>query len=150
MKEFLSLFPLEKTNEIFAKVNEYLLRITKAIISFESITINRPLKQVYEYIVNFNKVMCAVEKKKESDYLYIDKLYIDKNKASITVKKMKNENKSEMFFSIIQLSSITSFVIIENVIGFVEKGNYLEYVKQYNQSYLKTIKESVEKEYIQL
>ena len=67
------------------------------------------MKQIYEYIVNFNKVMCAVEKKKESDYLYIDKLYIDKNNASITVNKMKNDNKSEMFF--FEYSTIIDYVI---------------------------------------
>ena len=45
----------------------------------------------------------------------------------------------------IKLSSVSSYVVIENVIGFVVKENYLNYLSSYNQTCLRKIKESVEK-----
>lgn len=144
MNEYLERVPFSKTNEILRKIKDYLHYITNSILSIESITVNRPLKQVFTYILNFNKVICANKNKKEcGNYLFIDKLYIDTNKASISIKRIEKNNKSEIIFSLIKLSSVSSFVVIENVFGFVLREKYLS---NYNQSYLRTLKQLVEKE----
>ena len=144
MNEYLERVPFSKTNEILRKIKDYLHYITNSILSIESITVNRPLKKVFTYILNFHKVICANKNKKEcGNYLFIDKLYIDKNKASISIKKIENNSKSEIIVSIIKLSSVSSFVVIENVFGFVLREKYLS---NYNQSYLRTLKQLVEKE----
>lgn len=119
MNEYLQRVPLKATNEILKQIKDYLHYVTNSILTIESITINRPLKQVFEFILEFNKEM--KNEKEKSNYCLIDKVFVDKNKASISIKKNKNDNKSEIIFSIIKLSSVSSYVVIENVIGFVVK-----------------------------
>ena len=72
--------PFSKTNEILCKIKNYLHYITNSILSMESITINRPLKQVFEYIMEFNRINCETKKENKksiiSDYVYIDILFI--------------------------------------------------------------------------
>ena len=51
MNEYLQRVPLKATNEILKQIKDYLHYVTNSILTIESITINRPLKQVFEFIL---------------------------------------------------------------------------------------------------
>lgn len=150
--------------DLYSNISCYLNHWKKNVVTIESIVINRPMKQVFEYISDCKKILKFLtmeqnntikmqngnqyiienEVKKTNISIKVKKVIIESDKCIIISEKTKNNLKSDISFSIIKLSPITSFVVLENNIKFRVKGDYLSLLSEYNQQNLKEMKEVVE------
>ena len=150
----------------FNNISKYLDFWKKRVITIESITINRPLKQIVEYMNDFKRVLELVrygtveEDDDKHNYriinkttgtdisLSIMKMIVEKDKAVIVSEKIHHGIKSILLFTMMQLSPVSCFVSIENSMKFQAKGEYLLFISELYQQWLKSLKKNIEEERI--
>lgn len=160
---------LEIDFSVFEKINESLTKKSPTITQYESIVINRPFSLIKNYISNFpgfveeifgGKCFCADDKNDVGSVYYV---YNSKEGVNFkyTVKKIiKSEemfifrlekvssdkaNKLYMNLSLVKLSSVSTYLIIEEQIDYYLNSRILQRLSQLNQKILKKVKAKNEK-----
>lgn len=162
---------------IFTKLNLYFNNSNRKGASFESIVINRPIRQIYDYIIDLPNIIhqlklfsktsiIKIGEKTEGECYYI----IDQNKEGknykFTLKKSSLENKgiihldleilgkykkvSRFTIVIFSLSSISSFVTFEYKTKFHVDLNCFQSMSEIHQCFLKKLKKTLESKLCQL
>lgn len=156
---------------VFSKLNLYFINSHKKDTSFESIVINRPIKQIYDYIIDlptiihqlklFNKTSkikkgdkteencyyITNQDKEGRNYKFTLKNSLLKNKGIIHFDMDilgKHKNVSRFTIFIFSLSSISSFVTFEHKTKFNADLNYFQNISEVNQCFLKKLKKTLE------
>ena len=166
LNEYVNNISIKVLYNYFNNISKYLDFWKKRVITIESITINRPLKQIVEYMNDFKRVLELVryETVEEDDdkhnyriinkttgtdiSLSIMKMIVEKDKAVIVSEKIHHGIKSILLFTMMQLSPVSCFVSIENSMKFQAKGEYLLFISELYQQWLKSLKKNIEEERI--
>ena len=166
LNEYVNNISIKVLYNYFNNISKYLDFWKKRVITIESITINRPLKQIVEYMNDFKRVLELVrygtveEDDDKHNYriinkttgtdisLSIMKMIVEKDKAVIVSEKIHHGIKSILLFTMIQLSPVSCFVSIENSMKFQAKGEYLLFISELYQQWLKSLKKNIEEERI--
>lgn len=171
--EYFEKVPLNVSYEFCNKLQAYLTKWNVNKIIMQSIVINRPLKQVFDFIMDFKNGMTqspisfSKEIIQEGDkgkvgtsYISLDsngntkfklqimKVVIEKQKAIISIETEMNLGqvlKNSIDISIIKLSSVSSFVNVEIDFHYMLKGDLRIFIQELNQEVLKSIKKELEK-----
>ena len=166
LNEYVNNISIKVLYNYFNNISKYLDFWKKRVITIESITINRPLKQIVEYMNDFKRVLELVrygtveEDDDKHNYriinkttgtdisLSIMKMIVEKDKAVIVSEKIHHGIKSILLFTMMQLSPVSCFVSIENSMKFQAKGEYLLFISELYQQWLKSLKKNIEEERI--
>ena len=166
LNEYVNNISIKVLYNYFNNISKYLDLWKKRVITIESITINRPLKQIVEYMNDFKRVLELVrygtveEDDDKHNYriinkttgtdisLSIMKMIVEKDKAVIVSEKIHHGIKSILLFTMMQLSPVSCFVSIENSMKFQAKGEYLLFISELYQQWLKSLKKNIEEERI--
>lgn len=166
LNEYVNNISIKVLYNYFNNISKYLDFWKKRVITIESITINRPLKQIVEYMNDFKRVLELVrygtveEDDDKHNYriinkttgtdisLSIMKMIVEKDKAVIISEKIHHGIKSILLFTMMQLSPVSCFVSIENSMKFQAKGEYLLFISELYQQWLKSLKKNIEEERI--
>ena len=166
LNEYVNNISIKVLYNYFNNISKYLDFWKKRVITIESITINRPLKQIVEYMNDFKRVLELVrygtveEDDDKHNYriinkttgtdisLSIMKMIVEKDKAVIVSDKIHHGIKSILLFTMMQLSPVSCFVSIENSMKFQAKGEYLLFISELYQQWLKSLKKNIEEERI--
>ena len=166
LNEYVNNISIKVLYNYFNNISKYLDFWKKRVITIESITINRPLKQIVEYMSDFKRVLELVrygtveEDDDKHNYriinkttgtdisLSIMKMIVEKDKAVIVSEKIHHGIKSILLFTMMQLSPVSCFVSIENSMKFQAKGEYLLFISELYQQWLKSLKKNIEEERI--
>ena len=166
LNEYVNNISIKVLYNYFNNISKYLDFWKKRVITIESITINRPLKQIVEYMNDFKRVLELVrygtveEDDDKHNYriinkttgtdisLSIMKMIVEKDKAVIVSEKIHHGIKSILLFTMMQLSPVSCFVSIENSMKFQAKGEYLLFLSELYQQWLKSLKKNIEEERI--
>lgn len=166
LNEYVNNISIKLLYNYFNNISKYLDFWKKRVITIESITINRPLKQIVEYMNDFKRVLELVrygtveEDDDKHNYriinkttgtdisLSIMKMIVEKDKAVIVSEKIHHGIKSILLFTMMQLSPVSCFVSIENSMKFQAKGEYLLFISELYQQWLKSLKKNIEEERI--
>ena len=166
LNEYVNNISIKVLYNYFNNISKYLDFWKKRVITIESITINRPLKQIVEYMNDFKRVLELVrygtveEDDDKHNYriinkttgtdisLSIMKMIVEKDKALIVSEKIHHGIKSILLFTMMQLSPVSCFVSIENSMKFQAKGEYLLFISELYQQWLKSLKKNIEEERI--
>ena len=166
LNEYVNNISIKVLYNYFNNISKYLDFWKKRVNTIESITINRPLKQIVEYMNDFKRVLELVrygtveEDDDKHNYriinkttgtdisLSIMKMIVEKDKAVIVSEKIHHGIKSILLFTMMQLSPVSCFVSIENSMKFQAKGEYLLFISELYQQWLKSLKKNIEEERI--
>ena len=166
LNEYVNNISIKVLYNYFNNISKYLDFWKKRVITIESITINRPFKQIVEYMNDFKRVLELVrygtveEDDDKHNYriinkttgtdisLSIMKMIVEKDKAVIVSEKIHHGIKSILLFTMMQLSPVSCFVSIENSMKFQAKGEYLLFISELYQQWLKSLKKNIEEERI--
>ena len=166
LNEYVNNISIKVLYNYFNNISKYLDFWKKRVITIESITINRRLKQIVEYMNDFKRVLELVrygtveEDDDKHNYriinkttgtdvsLSIMKMIVEKDKAVIVSEKIHHGIKSILLFTMMQLSPVSCFVSIENSMKFQAKGEYLLFISELYQQWLKSLKKNIEEERI--
>ena len=166
LNEYVNNISIKVLYNYFNNISKYIDLWKKRVITIESITINRPLKQIVEYMNDFKRVLELVrygtveEDDDKHNYriinkttgtdvsLSIMKMIVEKDKAVIVSEKIHHGIKSILLFTMMQLSPVSCFVSIENSMKFQAKGEYLLFISELYQQWLKSLKKNIEEERI--
>ena len=166
LNEYVNNISIKVLYNYFNNISKYLDFWKKRVITIESITINRPLKQIVEYMNDFKRVLELVrygtveEDDDKHNYriinkttgtdisLSIMKMIVEKDKAVIVSEKIHHGIKSILLFTMMQLAPVSCFVSIENSMKFQAKGEYLLFISELYQQWLKSLKKNIEEERI--
>lgn len=166
LNEYVNNISIKVLYNYFNNISKYLAFWKKRVITIESITINRPFKQIVEYMNDFKRVLELVrygtveEDDDKHNYriinkttgtdisLSIMKMIVEKDKAVIVSEKIHHGIKSILLFTMMQLSPVSCFVSIENSMKFQAKGEYLLFISELYQQWLKSLKKNIEEERI--
>lgn len=166
LNEYVNNISIKVLYNYFNNISKYLDFWKKRVITIESITINRPLKQIVEYMNDFKRVLELVrygtveEDDDKHNYriinkttgtdisLSIMKMIVEKDKAVIVSEKIHHGIKSILLFTMMQMSPVSCFVSIENSMKFQAKGEYLLFISELYQQWLKSLKKNIEEERI--
>ena len=166
LNEYVNNISIKVLYNYFNNISKYLAFWKKRVITIESITINRPLKQIVEYMNDFKRVLELVrygtveEDDDKHNYriinkttgtdisLSIMKMIVEKDKAVIVSEKIHHGIKSILLFTMMQLSPVSCFVSIENSMKFQAKGEYLLFISELYQQWLRSLKKNIEEERI--
>ena len=166
LNEYVNNISIKVLYNYFNNISKYLDFWKKRVITIESITINRPLKQIVEYMNDFKRVLELIrygtveEDDDKHNYriinkttgtdisLSIMKMIVEKDKAVIVSEKIHHGIKSILLFTMMQLSPVSCFVSIENSMKFQAKGEYLLFISELYQQWLKSLKKNIEEERI--
>ena len=166
LNEYVNNISIKVLYNYFNNISKYLDFWKKRVITIESITINRPLKQIVEYMNDFKRVLELIRygTVEEDDDIHnyriinkttgtdislsIMKMIVEKDKAVIVSEKIHHGIKSILLFTMMQLSPVSCFVSIENSMKFQAKGEYLLFISELYQQWLKSLKKNIEEERI--
>ena len=166
LNEYVDNISIKVLYNYFNNISKYLDFWKKRVITIESITMNRPLHQIVNYMNDFKRVLELVrygtveEDEDKQNYriinkttgtdvsLSIMKMIVEKDKAVIVSEKRHHGIKSILLFTMIQLSPVSCFVSIENNMKFQAKGEYLLFLSELYQQWLKSLKKNIEEERI--
>lgn len=166
LNEYVNNISIKVLYNYFNNISKYLDFWKKRVNTIESITINRPLKQIVEYMNDFKRVLELVRygTVEEDDDIHnyriinkttgtdislsIMKMIVEKDKAVIVSEKIHHGIKSILLFTMMQLSPVSCFVSIENSMKFQAKGEYLLFISELYQQWLKSLKKNIEEERI--
>ena len=171
--EYFEKVPLNVSYEFCNKLQTYLTKWNVNTMIMQSIVINRPLKQVFDFIIDFKKGMTESPISLKNDiiqdgekgkvgtsYIKLDpngniktkititNIVYEKQKAIISIDSEINLSqvlKNSIDISIIQLSSVSSFVNVETDFHYMLKGDLKIFIQEMHQEVLKTIKKELEK-----
>ena len=171
--EYFEKVPLNVSYEFCNKLQAYLTKWNVNTLIMQSIVINRPLKQVFDFIIDFKKGMTESPISLKNDivqegekgkvgtsYVKLDpngnikakititNIIYQKQKAIISIVSEINLSqvlKNRVDISIIQLSSVSSFVNVETDFHYMLKGDLKIFVQEMHQEVLKSIKKELEK-----
>ena len=171
--EYFERVPLNVSYEFCNKLQTYLSKWNVNTMIMQSIVINRPLKQVFDFIIDFKKGMTESPISLKNDiiqegekgkvgtsYIKLDpngniktkititNIIYEKQKAIISIDSEINLSqvlKNSIDISIIQLSSVSSFVNVETDFHYMLKGDLKIFIQEMHQEVLKTIKKELEK-----
>ena len=166
LNEYVNNISIKVLYNYFNNISKYLDFWKKRVNTIESITINRPLKQIVEYMNDFKRVLELIRygTVEEDDDIHnyriinkttgtdislsIMKMIVEKDKAVIVSEKIHHGIKSILLFTMMQLSPVSCFVSIENSMKFQAKGEYLLFISELYQQWLKSLKKNIEEERI--
>ena len=157
--------------KICEQIKRYLLRLNKNIIHTETVLILRPLSQTWKCIETFefwkqiykedkytynkeqsneqNEIFRVINKKTntETTYKLIEKILLQDRILLRLLKESnnKNSNKKYISISILSISPITCFMTLETEIFSSVNLDFLCYLSQYQQCFLKNLKHKIEK-----
>lgn len=173
MKLYCDLIPKETKLEYCSKIKAYLNHWNRRVLTMESIVIERPLKQIYEYIKELenllpnlhdgNQLMINnIESTDQNEKVYkvyhqsknklikysVSNVIEERDKAIVKYEKEINSKKGikkKSNITVLKLSPVSSFVTLESEIPSNIKGEYYGFVSQYLQTFLLRVKAEMEK-----
>lgn len=173
MKLYCDLIPKEAKLEFCSKIKAYLNHWNRRVLTMESIVIERPFKQILEYIRDLQnmlpklhdgnqlqlsdieipeqkqKVYNVYHKAKKKIIKYtLSNVFEERDKAIVKCEKEINAKKGikkTSNITVLKLSPVSSFVTIESEIPGCIKGEYYGFVSQYLQTFLQKVKTALEK-----
>ena len=173
MKLYYDLIPKEAKLEYCSKIKAYLNHWNQRVLTMESIVIERPFKQILEYIRDLQNILpklhdgnqlqlndiCTSDLKEKVYNVYhqtkkkiikytISNVFEERDKAIVKCEKEINAKKGikkTSNMTVVKLSPVSSFVTIESEIPGCIKGEYYNFVSQYLQTFLQKVKTALEK-----